>query len=133
MASFTAFTMMGLFPNPGQNVYLIIPPFFKSVSFETPVTGNSTGSGNTGYEDGKTTWKVKSTIKNIGWNGTSEGMYIQSANLNGVNYTKNWIGHEFFVKGWTLELVLGVNESAWGTGVEDLPPSMSSGMGSMEV
>ena len=29
MASFTAFCMMGLFPNPGQNVYFITAPFFE--------------------------------------------------------------------------------------------------------
>lgn len=42
-------------------------------------------------------------------------------------YTKNWIGHEFFTQGWTLELVLGDTESDWGTKMEDRPPSMSDG------
>lgn len=42
-------------------------------------------------------------------------------------YTRNWIGHEFFTQGWTLELVLGNTESDWGTSLEDRPPSMSTG------
>ena len=36
-------------------------------------------------------------------------------------------GHEFFTEGLTLELVLGDTESDWGTGEEDLPPSMNAG------
>jgi len=109
MASFTAFSMMGLFPNPGQNVYLIIPPFFESVNFTNP-------------ENGKV-----SVIKNVNFDAGYERIYIQSATLNGGNYTKSWIGHEFFSEGWTLELVLGEKESAWGTGADDLPPSLEAG------
>lgn len=51
-------------------------------------------------------------------------MYIQSASLDGEPYTKNWIGHAFFSQGGVLELTLGPEESAWGTGVEDRPPSL---------
>jgi putative alpha-1,2-mannosidase len=47
--------------------------------------------------------------------------------LDGAPYTKNWIGHEFFVDGGVLELSLGSSESAWGTRYEDLPPSLSTG------
>ena len=39
MGSFVAMTMMGLFPNPGQNVYLITAPFFESVQITSPLTG----------------------------------------------------------------------------------------------
>ena len=39
-------------------------------------------------------------------------------------WTKNWISHDFFVDGGVLELELGPAESAWGTHVEDLPPSL---------
>lgn len=98
---------MGLFPNPGQNVYLIIPPFFKSISITSPATN------------------MTATIRNINFDAGYQNIFIQSANLNGEVYTKNWIGHEFFTKGWTLELVLGNEESAWGTGTGDRPPSMS--------
>jgi putative alpha-1,2-mannosidase len=109
MASFTAFCMMGLFPNPGQNVYFITPPFFQSINFTNPVNG-----------------KV-STIKNGNFDPSYKSIYIQSAKLNGEEWTRNWIGHEFFGEGMVLELTLGAKESAWGTRDEDLPPSMSPG------
>jgi putative alpha-1,2-mannosidase len=109
MASFTAFCMLGLFPNPGQNVYMISPPFFESVSFTYPGAAGP------------------ATIRNVGFDPSYKNVYIQNATLNGEPYTKNWIGHEFFAEGMVLELVLGEKESSWGTKVEDRPPSMSDG------
>lgn len=108
MASFTAFCMMGLFPNPGQNVYFITPPFFESLGFTNPTNG-----------------KV-ATIRNMNFDPDYKTVYIQSATLNGKPWTKNWIGHEFFAEGMTLELNLGASESDWGTKEEDVPPSMST-------
>ncbi|KAF2467094.1 alpha-1,2-mannosidase family protein-like protein [Lindgomyces ingoldianus] len=109
MASFTLFACIGLFPNPGQNVYFITPPFFKSVSITNQITNNT------------------ATIRNLNFDKEYKNIYIQKATLNGEPYTKNWIGHEFFTQGWTLELTLGQIESDWGTKEEDLPPSMSTG------
>ena len=97
--------MSGLFPNAGQNVYLITPPFFKSVSYRSPI-GNKTA-----------------TIRNVNFDPEYRNIYIQNARLNGEPYSKSWIGHEFFTEGMTLELVLGMNESSWGMREEDLPPS----------
>ncbi|KAI5196755.1 putative mannosidase [Aureobasidium subglaciale] len=109
MGSFIVLAMMGLFPNPGQNVYLITPPFFPEISITNKVSGN------------------KATIRNVNFDAEYKNIYIQHATLNGVPYTKNWIGHEFFVDGGVLELTLGPAESAWGTRYEDLPPSLSTG------
>ncbi|KAL5449510.1 hypothetical protein PMIN07_000525 [Paraphaeosphaeria minitans] len=113
MASFTLFSTIGLFPNPGQNVYFIIPPFFEAVSITSPATNKT------------------ATIKNINFDPGYQNIYIQSAKLNGEDYSKNWIGHEFFTEGWTLELVLGREESMWGTKMEDRPPSLSDTTGSI--
>lgn len=113
MASFLLFSTMGLFPNPGQNVYLISPPYFESVSITNALTNKT------------------ATIKNVNYptgNGTSESnKWIQSVKLNGEPWTKSWIGHEFFTEGGILELTLGSSESDWGTKQEDRPPSMSVG------
>lgn len=109
--SFIAFAMSGLFPVAGQNVYLITPPYFESVSYVSPVTG-----------------KV-ATIKNLHFNPGYEKIFVQSAKLDGMEYTKSWIGHEFFLNGGTLELMLGDEESDWGTREEDLPPSSGAGGG----
>lgn len=106
MGSFVALSMMGLFPNPGQNVYLITPPYFESVNITNPVTGKT------------------ATIRNINFDPTYEAVYIQSATLDGAPYTKNWIDHAFFIEGKELVLTLGRNESSWGTHVADLPPSL---------
>ncbi|KAJ5554358.1 hypothetical protein N7513_004317 [Penicillium frequentans] len=107
MGSFLAWSMMGLFPNPGQNVYLITPPFFEAVEITNPETNQT------------------ATIRNINFDPTYRNIYIQSATLNGKPYSKNWIGHDFFTQGLTLELTLGEQESKWGTSKEDLPPSQS--------
>jgi putative alpha-1,2-mannosidase len=106
MGSFVAFSMLGLFPNPGQNVYLITPPFFESISITSPLTGKT------------------ATIKNVNFDPSYKNIFIQSATLDGVAYTKNWIDHSFFTEGKTLVLTLGSTESTWGTQIADLPPSL---------
>lgn len=108
MGSFLAFAMMGLFPNPGQNVYLITPPYFEGVQIKHPLT------------------KKTATIRNVNFDPAYKNIYIQNATLNGKPYTKNWIDHSFFTEGKELVLTLGSAESAWGTAVKDLPPSLSS-------
>lgn len=108
MGSFLAFSMLGLFPNPGQDVYLIIPPYFPSINITHPATGKT------------------ATVLNVNFDATYEAIYIQSATLNGEPYTKNWVDHSFFTEGKELVLTLGSNESTWGTKVEDLPPSVGS-------
>ncbi|KAI1811565.1 glycoside hydrolase family 92 protein [Poronia punctata] len=109
MGSFLALTMLGIFPNPGQDVYFITPPFFPSVSITNPAKGKT------------------ATIKNVNFDAAYKNIYIQSAKLNGDSYTKNYLTHEFFLNGGTLELTLGPKEStAWGTGDEDVPPSLST-------
>lgn len=113
MGSFIALSMMGSFPNPGQDVYLITPPFFEEVSVRNKLTGNT------------------ATIRNVNFDPSFENIYIQSATLNGEKYTKNWFDHSFYLGGGVLELTLGANESDWGTRVEDLPPSLSTRDGMM--
>jgi len=108
MGSFVAFSMMGLFPNPGQDVYLITPPFFESVNITSPTTGKT------------------AKVRAINFDPKYEAIYIQSATLDGKPYTKNWIDHTFFSEGKELVLTLGKNESSWGTAVKDLPPSVGA-------
>jgi putative alpha-1,2-mannosidase len=109
MGSFTTLSMMGLWPVPGQNVYLITPPYFPEVNITNPLSGKT------------------ATIRNVNFDPEYETIYIQSATLNGQTYTRNWIDHSFWTDGGVLELVLGKSESDWGTRNEDLPPSSSTG------
>ncbi|ETS82234.1 hypothetical protein PFICI_07236 [Pestalotiopsis fici W106-1] len=39
MGSFAALSMLGIFPNPGQDVYFITPPFFRKISITNQHTG----------------------------------------------------------------------------------------------
>lgn len=107
MGTFVFFSMLGIFPSAGQSVYFIIPPYFPSISIKSPETGKT------------------ATIRTVNFDPTYQKMFVQSAKLNGKKYTKNWIDHEFFLKGGVLELVVGASESDWGTRQEDVPPSLS--------
>lgn len=109
MGSFSTMTMLGIFPNAGQDVYFITPPFFRSVSITNPSTENT------------------ATIYNVNFDPEGRNVFIQSATLDGMPYERNWLRHSFFLNGGTLELVLGPTESEWGTREEDLPPSLSTG------
>lgn len=114
--SFNAFSMMGLFPNPGQNLYLITAPFFRQWSVRSPATGKT------------------ASVKVVqGFDATYKNIYIQSATVNGKRWTKNWITHEFFTEGWTLELTLGAKESDWGSAVKDRPPSLGTSTGNYRL
>jgi putative alpha-1,2-mannosidase len=106
MGSFAALAMMGIFPNAGQDVYFITPPFFESVSIRNGQTGKT------------------ATIRNVNFDPTHKSIYVQSATLDGQVYTRNWLQHSFFLEGGTLELTLGPQESAWGTRPQDVPPSL---------
>ena len=107
MGSFLAFAMMGLFPNPGQDVYLITPPYFPSLTITHPLTN------------------LTSHIRTINFDPTYKtNLAIQHATLDGRPYTRSWLDHSFFTQGRELVLTLGRNESVWGTRVEDRPPSV---------
>ncbi len=110
MGSFLFFSVLGLFPVAGQNVYLINPPFFEEISIKSPQTGKT------------------ATVRSKGFDPTYKRIYIQSATVNGKPWTRSWIGHEFFSEGWTLELELGEAESSWGWKTEDRPPSFAAKM-----
>lgn len=108
MGSFAALAMLGLYPMSGQDVYLIVPPFFPEVSVANPLTGRT------------------ATIRNRNFDAGYRNIYVQSATLDGVPYSRAWVTHSFFREGGVLELTLGPQESDWGTKEEDLPPSAST-------
>ncbi|TGJ79437.1 hypothetical protein E0Z10_g9324 [Xylaria hypoxylon] len=109
MGAFVVFGMLGLFPISGQDVYLISAPFFEGVNITNPVTGKT------------------AQIKTVGFDAGYKNIFIQNVTVNGKLWTKSWIGHALFTEGWTLEVVLGSQESSWGTKLEDRPPSWVEG------
>lgn len=112
MGSFLAWAMMGLFPNAGQDVYLITVPFSEEVRVTSPVTGK--------------TARVRVEVEGGSFDPAHEVYYVQEARLNGERYGRSWVDHGFFGDGGDLVLVLGERESEWGTREEDLPPSLST-------
>lgn len=108
MGAFLLFSTLGLFPVAGQDVYLIIPPFFEEVSIKSPATGET------------------ATIRCVDFDPAYEDLFVQGVTVNGKEWTRSWIGHEFFTKGWTMEVTLGKEESEWGTKIGDRPPSWTT-------
>ncbi|KAF7337086.1 Glycoside hydrolase family 92 protein [Mycena venus] len=108
MGAYAVWSHLGFYPVAGQDTYLLNRPYFPKVTFRNEVTG--------------------SVAIIIASGLSAENKYIQSATLNGEKYTKNWISHDLFTYGGTLELVMGSSkDSKWGTGEGDLPPSLSTG------
>jgi Glycosyl hydrolase family 92 len=111
MGSFATFSMMGLFPNPGQDVYFIVPPpSFRSVAVRSPATGAV----------------ARVVVANFDPALNAVNMFVQNATLDGVPYAKSYVTHDFFLAGGELVLSVGPTESAWGTRPEDRPPSLGA-------
>lgn len=100
MSSWLAFHMMGLYPNAGQSYYLINSPILKTTTIDL---------------------KDRKMFKIVANNLSEENRYIQSAELNGVEFNRSWIEHSDIIKGGELLLQMGASPSDWGTTI--LPPS----------
>lgn len=99
MSSWLAFHMMGLYPNAGQNYYLLNSPILKQTIFH--------------QENGK-------DFEIIAHGLSDQKIYIKSAKLNGKSFNQAWITHAEVIKGGVLEFEMDSKPSAWGTKI--LPP-----------
>ncbi|KAJ7139402.1 glycosyl hydrolase family 92-domain-containing protein [Mycena epipterygia] len=107
MSAYVVWSHLGFYPVAGQDTYLLNRPYFPKTTIRNEVTGAVATIIASGLSD--------------------QTKYIQSATLNGTAYTKNWISHDLFTTGGTLELVMGSSKSStWGTGSGDLPMSLST-------
>lgn len=104
MTAFIVFSQMGFYPvTPGSPTYNIGSPFFENVTMQ--------------LSNGKS---FKIIAKNYG----EENKYIQSARLNGKDWTKPWFSHDDIKDGGTLELTMGNKANLqWGSAPDDAPPS----------
>lgn len=95
---------MGFYPvAPGQTIYAIGSPLFSRATIH--------------LESGKT-FVIKANSV------SSENIYIQSAKLNGKDYTKSYLKHEDIMNGGELEFVMGSKPNEqWGTAKTDRPYS----------
>jgi len=59
-------------------------------------------------------------------NNSRENVYVQSLKINGQPWTKTWVPHALIAKGATLDFVMGPQPSRWGSGVDDVPRSLTA-------
>ncbi|MCP3942301.1 MAG: alpha-1,2-mannosidase [Desulfobacteraceae bacterium] len=101
------FSALGFYPaTPGYPEYLMGSPLFTKATLH--------------LENGNT------FVINAPEN-SDENIYIQGAQLNGDEYTKNIIDHGAIMNGGSLTLDMGENPSDWGADINDRPSSLSTG------
>jgi predicted alpha-1,2-mannosidase len=103
MSSWYVFGAMGIFPNAGQDVYLIGHPSFPELVLH--------------LAQGKT---FAIEAKNL----SPTNSYIVAATLNGQPLDRAWFRHEDLVTGGRLVLTMAAKPGSWPSG--DAPPSLSS-------
>ena len=97
------FSALGLYPElPGAGGFVVGSPKFNSATVHL-------ASG------------AKLAIRAPG--AADEAPYVQGLMLNGVATTKLWIPWASLASGATLDFDLASTPNAWGTGVDDVPPS----------
>jgi putative alpha-1,2-mannosidase len=97
--------MIGLYPMTGQTTFLVLSPWFPSLTIDL-------GNGKS--------LRITTTGGN-----KDTAFYVQSLKVNGKSWNKAWVSWEdVFAKGGTMDFVLGSSAVDWATG--ELPPSPGS-------
>jgi predicted alpha-1,2-mannosidase len=68
----------------------------------------------------------KSLVINASGN-SSTNVYVQSLKVNGVAHSSTTVDSDLLTAGGTLDFTMGATPSAWGTGADDAPASLTSG------
>ena len=105
MSSWFILSALGLFPNAGQDIYLINGPLFPYATV--------------GMENG-------CALRIEALNTSDENIYIQSATLNGKPLERAWLRHDEIKNGAALSFVMGATPTDWG---QEGPPPPSSPVG----
>jgi len=106
MSAWYVFSALGFYPvNPASSEYVIGSPLVdQSIMF---------------LPNGK-------SFRVIATNNSDKNIYIQSATLNGKDYTKNYITHSDILNGGVLQIVMGNKPGKkWGMKASDVPTSMT--------
>jgi predicted alpha-1,2-mannosidase len=105
MSAWYLFSALGFYPaSPGHPEYALGSPLFKKAVIHLE-NGNQF---------------VVSAPSN-----SSGNVFIQSAKLNGADYSKPYLSHSDIMAGGLLELTMGASQSFWGTRDQDLPNSIT--------
>jgi predicted alpha-1,2-mannosidase len=109
LSAWQVFSALGFYPlQVGEPYYVIGSPLFKKATIK--------------LENGK-------TITINAPNNSPENVYVQSLMVNKAAYTHTYISHETLLQGATLDFEMGPKPSNWGSGVDDLPISITTGNG----
>ncbi len=107
MSSWFILNSLGLYPlQTGSNQLVVGSPLFPKTTVRLP--------------------GGKSLVINAPGNDATN-VYVQSLAVNGAPYTRTSIDSKIFRTGGTLDYQLGPRPSAWGTGPQDGPPSLTVG------
>ncbi|SDP35675.1 alpha-1,2-mannosidase, putative [Phyllobacterium sp. YR620] len=102
---------MGFYPvSMGRPEYAIGAPYFPKMTVQLK--------------------NIKGELKKLVINApnvSSSNRYVQSVKLNGTALTRNYLLHSELAEGATLDFEMGPNPSQWGTGVNDVPTSITQG------
>ena len=102
MSAFVVFSMLGFYPiTPGLPIYVIGTPMFERAVIET-------GAGK--------------SFEVIAHNYSPTNKYIQSAKLNGKDWTQSWFEHKELMNGGKLEFTMG-NTPNKNWAADSVPPS----------
>jgi putative alpha-1,2-mannosidase len=104
MSSWLVFGQMGIFPNAGQDVYLIGSPAFPEVTLHLA---------------GGKAFVIEA--KNV----SAENKYVVSAELNGRPLERAWLRHREIAAGGRLVLTMAGAPAHWAEG--NPPPSTAPG------
>jgi putative alpha-1,2-mannosidase len=99
MSSYYVWGKLGLFPNAGQDVYLLNGPAFASMTVRRP---------------GREALRVRRTGK---------GDYVAGVKLNGVALTRSWLRQADIDGPCLLEFTMSETPTAWARDAEP-PPSL---------
>jgi predicted alpha-1,2-mannosidase len=58
-------------------------------------------------------------------NNSRDNVYVQSLTINGEPWSKTYVPHSMLADGAVLDFEMGPNPSSWGTGADDVPPSIT--------
>ncbi|MEK8129999.1 GH92 family glycosyl hydrolase [Paenibacillus filicis] len=107
LSAWYIFSALGFYPlQMGSPEYAIGAPLFKKATIN--------------LENGK---KLVINAPNNSMN----NKYVQGLKVNGADYTKTSISHATLADGAVLDFDMGAAPSAWGTGSDDAPDSITKG------
>jgi predicted alpha-1,2-mannosidase len=105
MSAWYILSSIGFYPvNPANGAYVFGSPVFDTVQIELP--------------QGK-------SFTILAENNSPENIYIQTAELNGISYSKSFITHKDILNGGILKFVMGSQPNPdFGTSPENRPKSI---------